>query len=425
MLSLVFISFILLVIVLGLPMVTDFGVAGLLPIFGGGAAYTLTDFGSWLISSTASTTYVTIALFIIAGNIMSKGQISDRVFHVFAYFLGAKRGFLPICAILTAMFYGMVSGSGIACIAAIGSLCLPMLIKVGYDRAYYGALLGAAGCLGMTIPPTNTLLEMNVLTGVETTGLFKTSMVLGLVSGAVLILMCYFHCWKDNGNETLILANHEELRREGFVKVFSNSVWAIVSPVIILGGIFSGIFSALEAAAVSVIYSSIVGVYVYKTIAWKDIWKTVEESMKAIGPLCMILAFSVSFSKVIAALGGDVLISQAVTSIITSPAVYMILSVVIFTIGGMFMNVRPLLVPIMFPIAEQLGLNPTVWCIVVSSMGSIALLTPPFGLGLYTIAPMTGEAAGKVVKLMVPFIVMLTIVSLIFGLFPQLSLWVL
>ena len=416
--------FLVLSVLLGAPMVLGFLASSLYPILAGSGSYSLSTLVTWIISGNKNI-YLAIAFFVVAGNIMSKGNISERVYELFAYFLGDRGGFLPICALLTATFYGMVSGSAIAVTAAIGSLCLPILSRVGYNKNYYTALLCSAGCLGMVIPPSSTVISTAGLMGIEPSPVYRLAMLVGLTEIVMLMVLSLIHTRKDKGNRELILAEHRERRAKGLKKVFSESIWALLSPVIILGGIFSNLLTANEAAAVSVLYCAFVAVHIYKTMTWKDIWTTIIGSVKTIAPLCMVLATAIGFSNVITATGANEFAAQIVSQSSFGSTAFMLITILIISLTGFFMAAGNIIIPVLMPLALQLNISLELWCVTIAATGSFALLTPPYGYGLMIMAPMAGMPLGDLFKRVLPFWLLLTAVAAVYAVVPGLSLWLL
>ncbi|WP_050622469.1 TRAP transporter large permease [Clostridium phoceensis] len=418
--------FLALVIVAGAPMVLGFGSAALLPLLMGVDTYDLISITNWTIAGNKNI-YLAIAFFIVAGNLMSEGKIAQRIYEFFAYFLGDKKSFLPICTLLTAAFYGMVSGSAIAVTAAIGTMCLPILTRIGYDKVYYTAVLASAGCLGMIIPPTSVALSTGGLTGANITDTYKLCMVIGLTLAASLIVCSLIHCRKEkNLDMDLILAEHSERKANGLWSTFTDSIWAMLSPIIILGSIFSGIFTANEAAAISVLYSALIAVYIYKTLTWKQVWEVILKSVKTIAPLCMVLAMANTFSFALPETGINEWVAGLLdNTTFSEPSILFLVTIIITSLTGFFMNAGNIIIPIMLPWAEQIGTNLEVWTTIMTATGSIALLTPPFGYGLMIMAPMAGISIGRLFKKVFPFWLMMTAIITVFAITPGLMTWAL
>lgn len=181
MLSLIFVSFFIVLLGLGFSMTLSYGAAFIIPAIATGfTQYDMMSIVEWLCKAAGKSTYVAIALFVVSGNIMSKGKLTEQIFAFFQYFLGKSRSCIPMVAVLTAIFYGMISGSGMAVVAAVGAMVLPMLIDYGYDRAFFAAMLAAAGSLGQLIPPSSAILQYCAMAGTDEGQMFKVGAVIGL-----------------------------------------------------------------------------------------------------------------------------------------------------------------------------------------------------------------------------------------------------
>lgn len=433
MLALIFILMLAPMLILGLSMVASYGLAFIIPsIMTGQSVFSFADIVGWLASAAGKDTYIAIALFVISGELMSKGHLTERIFNIFAYIFGDFRACFPVVAVLTSLFYGMISGSGIAVVAAVGGMVLPYLISMGYDVVFFAAMLACAGSLGQLIPPSSAILQglpiIEAAVGEGAVTLndeFKVAMVMGWTCGVFLLAMTVLHCRKDGGDRVKIQAKVKELRAMGFGKVLFDSIFALLCPVIVLGSIFSEIFTTAEAAAVSVVYAIIVALFIYRTITLKELWATIRGSVKAVSKLCMLLAFAVSFSSLLKVFNLNELIASAVSAVFSSPASFIIASVVIMSLAMLFMNPGSIIGPITYPVAQRLGLNLTVYAVGNSGVGAIGSLTPPFGMSLYVIAPVANEDPMKICRKVLPLWGGMTIIITIFMLFPGLCTWVL
>ena len=208
-----------------------------------------------------STPILAIPLFIISGTMMAQGGISGKLFDVFSYFLGNKTGGLLCATIATCLFYGAISGSGPATCAAVGAMAIPLLVSLGYDKAFCSAMVATAGGLGLIIPPSISFVNYALVTGTSVTSLFMAGILPGCLIGGCLMLYCYIYCRVHGEDKEKIRKNYEQLHRRTIFQVLRSAFWALLSPVIILGGIYSGIFSPTEAACISVVYAALVSVY--------------------------------------------------------------------------------------------------------------------------------------------------------------------
>lgn len=345
-----------------------------------------------LVTGVDSSTILAIPLFMFAGTIMARGQISKKLFDIFAYALGGVRAGLPCAAVVTCLFYGAISGSGPATMVAVGAMTIPIMVELGYDKAFCATLISVAGGLGLLIPPSIAFINYALVTGVSVTSLFAAGVMPGILVGVLLMLYASFYCWKHGEDRQKIDANLRQLRAKGLFPLLKESIWAILSPVIILGGIYSGQFTPTEAACISVIYSLLVSLFIYRTIAWRDLITVVNESVRTVAPLCLLLAAATSFSRILTLAQAPQLLAQVVGRTISSRIVFLVVLLVIMLILGMFIDGSPcilILSPLFMPIAQSFGVDPIHFGVIMVTTVTIGLSTPPFGLNLFSASAMT------------------------------------
>lgn len=370
----------------------------------------------------ANNTGITIILFILAGNIMARGAITEKIFNMFAYFLGRKRGFMPILAILTCMLYGAISGSGPATTAAVGAMCYPVLVKMGYDRFFSAGVIVVSGCLGMVIPPSVPVTQVNTSTnGLDLIVLYKLAAVVGILCGLLMCVYCYVYCRLRGAGDQVKINNWvDQLRKEGFLNVMKESIWAILTPIIILGSIFSGIADTAQAAAISVIYGTFVSVVVYKALKLSDIIPIVKSSLTNSAGMLIMLAFITVFSKTLSQLDVNTVLTNFVNSTgITSITLMIIIMIYQFIMGTAGAGAAvSIVIPIVYPLMIATGLEPFTACMACVIMHAVGLCTPPVGLCLFTMTGMAKCDVTDLVKWVFPLIAIMILVALFLVLFP-------
>ncbi|KUK13486.1 MAG: TRAP transporter, DctM subunit, partial [bacterium 42_11] len=367
-----------------------------------------------------------IPLFILAGDIMTKGKISERLFDFFVYFLGKVRAGMLMATIATAMFYGAISGSGVATTAAVGSMAIPFLAGLGYDRTFVAGMIATAGGLGVIIPPSIPFVTYGVVTGTSIGDLFIGGIFPGIVIGICLMGYAFIYALTKGEDRATILARYHDLRSRGFLRVVGESFWALLSPIIVLGGIYSGIVTPTEAAVVSVFYSFLVCVLIYKTLRLTDIPKILVSSVRAYTPIVMLLSLAIVFGRVLTLLQ----VPQAVRDFIItnfggSPALFLFGLNVLFLIIGMFMDIGPviaILAPMLLPAALALGIDPVHLGIIMSINLAVGMATPPFGVNLFVAAPLIEKPVMDVGKQAIPFILAFIVALLLITYIPEISL---
>jgi len=379
-----------------------------------------------MVTGVDSTTILAIPLFMFAGTIMAQGQISKKLFDVFAYFLGNIPAGMPCAAVVTCLFYGAISGSGPATAVAVGAMTIPILVNLGYDKGFCAALISVSGGLGLLIPPSIAFINYALVTGTSVTSLFAAGVLPGLLMGFLLMLYAFFYCKKHGEDRDKIHANTRQLRSKGLLALFKESVWAILSPVIILGGIYSGLFTPTEAACVSVIYSLIISLFVYKTIKWSDLIPLVNESVRTVAPLCLLIATATSFSRILTLAQAPQVLAAAVSGAISSRVVFLLTLVAIMLVLGMFIDGSPcilILSPLFMPIAEAYGVDPIHLGVIMVTTVTIGLSTPPFGLNLFAASAMTDIPVLTLGKKSLTCIAMAIVALLMITFVPGFSLW--
>lgn len=359
-------------------------------------------------SGANSTPILAVPLFILGGVIMAEGGISKKLFNFFAYFVGRLPGGVPCAVILTCLFYGAISGSGPATTAAVGSMCIPFMVSLGYERRWSAGLIAVAGGLGVIIPPSIPFVLYSLATGVSTGNLFLGGIFPGILIGLFMMVYAVIYCVRKGEDRELINAKMAELKGQGLGKLFLDSVWALLCPVIILGGIYSGKFTPTEAACISVFYAIIVSLFIYKSIKFKDLLPMLCSSVKTYGGLAFVLAFATAFGRVLSLTKATKIVENFILNNFHSSFTVLSVLVVIFLILGMVMDTGPaiiILAPVLLPAVEKLGVDPVHFGVILVCCLSIGLATPPFGLDLFVAGNLAEEPPMAVAKKAIPFIV--------------------
>jgi C4-dicarboxylate transporter DctM subunit len=376
-------------------------------------------------SGADTTPIIAVPLFILAGVIMAEGGISKKLFNVFAYFVGKMTGGLPCAAIMTCLFYGAISGSGPATTAAVGAMVIPFLVDLGYDKTFCAGMVATAGGLGVIIPPSIPFVLYSLATGVSTSALFIGGILPGIFIGLCMMTYAVWYSKRNGEDKQKVHAKVDELRSAGFWKLFKDSFWALLSPIIVLGGIYGGIVTPTEAACISVFYSAIVSFFIYKSVPLKKLPSFLKSSVKTYAPLCFVLAFATAFGRTLALVKAPQLISDFVLNNIQSVNMFIFLIVMIFYFLGMVMDTGPAIVimaPILLPIAQAMGVDPVHFGVIMVVNLAVGLATPPFGLDLFVAGTLTELEPMKVARQAMPFIIAFTIALFVIAYVPQLSL---
>ena len=351
-----------------------------------------------------------VPMFVFSGIVMAKGGISKRLFDVFAYFLGKRTAGMPCAVIITCLFYGAISGSGPATVAAVGSMTIPILMELGYDKKFVTAVVAVAGGLGVIIPPSIP---------------FIMGIIPGLLIGGLLMIYAIYYCKKYGEDKEKIAEEIGKLHAKGFLKVLKESFFALLSPVIILGCIYSGIASPTEAAVISVFYALIISLFIYRTIQVKNIWGIIVESTRTYAPLLFILAASIAFSRVLTLMQVPQAVSEWILTHFSNPIVILIVINIFLLIVGMAMDTTPailILSPILLPIVTEIGMDPIHFGVMMVVNLAIGFVTPPIGVNLFVASSLTEIPIMEIAKKAFPMIVFFLIALLLITFIPGISL---
>lgn len=407
------------------PIAVSMVMGALTPLVLGGPGSSIQQLIANSFSGSDSTPILAVPLFILGGVLMAEGGISRRLYNFFAYFVGRLPGGLPCAAILTCLFYGAISGSGPATTAAVGSMVIPFLVELGYDKTWVSGMVATSGGLGVIIPPSIPFVLYSLATGVSTGALFLGGVFPGILIGLFMMVYAVIYCMRNGEDREKINAKMAELRSKGLFKLFKESFWALLSPVIVLGGIYSGIVTPTEAACISVFYSLFVSMVIYKSFTIKEIIPFLASSVKTYAPLCFVLAFATAFGRVLALAKAPALIEGFIINNFSSATAVLTAIVVIFLLLGMVMDTGPaivILAPILLPAVQAMGVNAVHFGVIMVCCLSIGLATPPFGLDLFVAGTLSNLPPMNVAKRAMPFIIAFGIALFVITYVPWFSL---
>lgn len=372
-------------------------------------------------SGIAKFVLLAVPFFILAGNIMEKSGISDRLIRFFKALVGHKRGGLIYVSIIASLFFAAISGSGPACVAALGSILIPAMEKDGYGREFPSALLATGGSIGTIIPPSIPFVMFGLVTGVSITQLFMAGILPGILFGVGLGAVSLFMV----RNEKDIVITEKATKKEVFDS-FIAAIPALLFPVIILGGIYSGIFSPTEAAAVACVYGLVVGIFVYRSIKLRDLYDLFRTSVISSGNIMLIIAGASLFAWFCATSGITATATKAVQSVASSQFMYLLLVNVILLIAGCFMDSTSaiyILCPILVPVAKTLGYDLVALGVVFIVNLAIGNVTPPVGLNLFCACGVGNVTIMGLVKKVWPMLIVCFFVLILITYVPQISLF--
>ena len=369
-----------------------------------------------------------VPMFIFSGILMARGGISKRLFNVFSYFLGKFTAGIPCAVIVTCLFYGAISGSAPATVAAVGSMTIPFLYELGYDKKFATAIVAVAGGLGVIIPPSIPFIMYGTTTGESVSDLFMAGIIPGVIIAALLMIYSIVYCKKYGEDREKINKVTGELRKNGLFKLLKESFFALLSPIIILGCIYSGVASPTEAAVISVFYALILSVFIYKSIEIKEIFDVCVETIRTFAPILFILATSVAFSRVLTLMQVPQIVSEWILTNFSNKIIILLVINLVLLAVGMVMDTTPailILTPILLPIVTAIGVNPIQFGVIMIVNLAIGFITPPIGINLFVASSLTDVPVMDIAKKSIPMIICFLIALLLFTFIPSISLMLL
>ena len=421
--AILFISFAVLLL-MGAPIAVCLGTSSVVAMIVQGAGRPLDTVMSSLpmIVSASTSKFVLLAIpfFILAGNIMEKAGISEKLIKLAEACVGHIRGGLAIVCVIVACFFAAISGSGPATVAALGVIIVPAMIKSGYKPAFSAALMAAAGAIGVIIPPSITFVVYGSIADTSIGDLFIAGLVPGLLMGFALMVVALL-VGRKSDLKTLPKAS----RKERWL-AFKDAFWGLMMPVIILGGIYGGIFTPTEAAAVSVVYGLFVGIFIYKKIRLKEFYALLLDTTSTTATVMFITAAASLFAYVLTRARLDVAISSALQNATGGNViVFFIIVNIILLIAGCFLDSTSALyifTPLFVPVAQALGVNLIHLGVVMIVNLAIGLFTPPVGVNLYVACGVGNVNLKQISKAVVSLIIAALIVLLLVTYIPKISL---
>ena len=352
-----------------------------------------------------------IPFFMLAGNLMSSGGIAKRLVDFFESIIGHITGGLGMVTVVVCMFFAAISGSAVATVSAVGAFMIPEMVKHGYSKSFSAALTAAAGTIGVIIPPSVPFVIYGVVSGSSITELFTAGFLPGILMGVALIIICYIVS-KKNGYK----GTDKKISLKDILISFKKAFWAILSPVIILGGIYSGKFTPTEAAVISVVYSFVVGVFIYKELDFKGAYTAFKDAIVVNGATTFMVGLSTAFAALLTMEQIPAKIASFILSISNNSFIVLLLINIFLLLVGMFIDNIPatiILTPILLPIAISFGMSPITFGIMLTMNLAIGFCTPPYGIDLFVASAISKVGMDKISKQILKMIVSLIIVLLL------------
>jgi len=373
-----------------------------------------------LFTACDSFAFMAVPFFILAGTLMSQGGISERLIAFANSLIGRFSGGLGLVSIAACMFFAAISGSSAATTAAIGGIMIPEMEKRKYDRDFAAAINAAGGTIGVIIPPSIPFVTYGILTGASVSTLFMAGFGPGLFMGLALMAVVYVISKKHGYRE-----DHKAGGKEIW-QSFLQAVLAILMPVIVLGGIYSGKFTPTEAAVVAVVYGLIVGMFIYRNITLKSLVQILKDASVSTAQVLLLICAANLFGYVLTYNRIPDMVASFVLGLSSNKYVILLLIDVLLLIVGTFMDTTAaliILVPIFFPIISQLGVNPVHFGMIICVGLAIGMITPPFGCCLFVACGVADISIEAITKRVIPFIVALIVVLLLVTYLEPISLF--
>jgi len=362
-----------------------------------------------------------IPFFILAGNLMKYGGISRRLLDFSASVVGSIRGGLGMITILASMFFAAISGSAPATVTAIGSITIPEMKKKNYDLGYAAGLAASAGTIGVIIPPSIPFVIYGVMSGASIGALFMAGVIPGIIIGIGLMMVNYFISKKRGyGGETKAFSLKRALIS------CKDAVFALLCPVVILGGIYGGIFTPTEAAVVGIVYALFVGAFIYRELSWKDVYDAFADTVLINGSTTFMVGLSLAFASYLTMAQVPGSIAKWFLSISSNPIIiFLMINLLLLFIGCFIDNISScvILTPILLPIVVSMGMDPVQFGIVMTVNLAIGFITPPYGANLFFASAIGQVSVGRIAGKIVPFIAVMILILMLLTYVPAISMW--
>lgn len=407
-------------LVINIPIAIALGMAGVIALIFGDMPTPPLIVAQRMFTAVDSFPFMAIPFFMIAGGFMETGGMSRRLVDFAKSLIGSLKGGLGIITVLACAFFAALSGSNPATVAAIGSLMIPAMVKAGYPLPFSAAVAAAGGTLGVIIPPSIPMVTYGVVTNTSIGDLFLAGVIPGVLVATAIIGVVL---WKSH---QLNLPGGEPTSFAKILKTGREAILALLMPIIILGGIYGGIFTPTEAAAVATVYAFIVGVFVFKEIKFADMSNIILKAATSSAVVLLVIATSSSFSWLLTSLQVPDKVAALMLDISNNPVIILFILNIILLFLGTILETQAIILlvaPIIFPLAMKLGIHPLVLGIIMVVNTSIGMITPPMAVNLFVACSITGLSIEKITKPILVFLAAELVALLLITNFPIISLY--
>ena len=390
-------------LIIGVPVSISLGAASLGAVAFGGLSASSTVIAQRIFGGLQSTSIMAIAFFVLAGNLMTKGGISRRIVNFANCLVGNVRGGMSLALVLACAFFAALSGSAPATVIAIGTMLFSDMVKLGYPADRTAGLLVVSGGLGPIIPPSIIMVIYCTLTGASVGNMFKQGMLIGFTIMVVLMVEVIYFARKEKWPKQTVKRSAKEI-----FKIFLDAIPALLTPIIILGGIYSGMLTATESAAIAVVWATFAGLFIYKELTLKDLIPILKDSAKSSAMLLFIIASSTAFSWVFTFSGASQALINAVISMNLNSTLFCFVVAIILLLFGTFMEgtaIAVLLVPVLWPIAQGMGIDVIHFGMIVCISNVVGAMTPPVAVNIFSASTVSKLKMGEISKAEIPFLI--------------------
>ena len=363
-------------------------------------------------------TFLAIPMFVLAGYIMETGGLSQRLVNFASSIVGTVTGGLGLVTVVACMFFASICGSSPATVAAIGSMMIPSMIRRGYDPHFAGAITASSGSLGILLPPSIPMVVYAVTAEVSVGEMFTAGFIPGFLVGLGLMVVVYFSA-KKRGYKGL----DDSFSGARVLRAGREAIWALLTPMIILGGIYSGKFTPTEASVVAVLYAIIVGLFIHRELKLSDLPKAMINATVTSGSVLIILSFAAAFARYITLQQVPNIVANFILSFTMDATVFLMVFVVLVFFTGMFLETGAQILiytPLFLPVLSELGISPIHFGVILIVGTELGLLTPPVGINLFVTQSFTGSTIWQLTKAILPFLVSMLLCQILLVFCPWL-----
>ncbi|WP_312046637.1 TRAP transporter large permease [Anaerotignum sp.] len=419
MMTLILFGLFFLLVFLNVPIAISLGLAASVGLMYG--QFPLSVIPGILYSGTAKFTLLAIPFFILAGSIMEYAGISKRLITFANACVGHRKGGLMAVVVIVACFFAAISGSGPATVAAIGPVLIPAMVKAGYGKNMPAALVSASGAIGIIIPPSIAYVVYASCTDVSVGALFTAGIIPGVIVGVAYYMAA---AWDSRGNKEII--PQPKMSSKDRWIAFKDAFWGLMTPVIILGGIYAGVFTPTEAAGIAVIYGLIVGIFIYKEIKLKDLYHIFMESAVSSATVMFIIGAAAVFAWILTTSQIASQLSQMVLAISDNKYIILLLINIIFLIAGCFLDANSafyILLPIIVPVLNAIDVSLLHAGVFLTINMAIGMITPPVGINLYVGCNVAEIPVADICRKIIPFLIAGILALFLLTFVPEISLF--